>query len=709
MAREPGTGGSVYNVVPLPYSIHKIAPISVRKQSFSRASYDLLSSMRFAISLLTILAIASIIGTVLKQNEPYPNYVVEFGQYWFALFEVLGLYDVYHSGWFLAILAFLVLSTGLCIYRNGPSMLKEIRSYRETAQENSLRHFSHQAEFEASSVNASTIERLQAYLSQKGFRSRLKPTGADESDTLVAAKAGSYHRLGYFLTHSAIVIICIGGLLDGNIPLKLQTLLGDKKIETRDIPQSQVPPVSRLSPANLSYRGSVTIPEGSAADVVFLNVGEGYLVQDLPFIIGLKRFHIDHYSTGQPKSFASDLVVTDKETNETFEHTITVNHPLIYKGVAIYQASFGDGGTKMDLQAWNLFSREAQPLPVRGEIHGTTKIAAGADAYTLEFTDFRPFNIENFGAPPSAANQNGAMKDVMSVFGTGAGKKDHDLRNVGPSFQYKVRDAQGQAREYQNYMLPILIENRWYLVSGMRSSPSEGFRYIRFPMDAEGRLAGFMGLRAVLLDPVAHEEIVKRFAESAFSGEAIGDTLREKVLDSTRRVLDMFASGGYDALANFIERAIPENEQQQAIETYLKILESVAFHAYQLARERAGLEPAAVNEQSILFIRDSLNAFSDLYFYGAPIYLQLEKFDEVKSSGLQLTRSPGKNIVYAGSVLLILGVFVMFYIRERRIWLLVKPKQGSVLFAMSGNRKTLDFEKEFDDHKKAIADLLKGS
>ncbi|NBO11144.1 MAG: hypothetical protein EBV25_06305, partial [Methylophilaceae bacterium] len=40
--------------------------------------YELLSSMRFAVSVLTVLAIASIIGTVLKQNEPYANYIIQF-------------------------------------------------------------------------------------------------------------------------------------------------------------------------------------------------------------------------------------------------------------------------------------------------------------------------------------------------------------------------------------------------------------------------------------------------------------------------------------------------------------------------------------------------------------------------------------------------------------------------------------------------------
>ena len=44
---------------------------------------ELISSMRFAISLLSLLAIASVIGTVMKQNEPMPNYVNQFWPFWF--------------------------------------------------------------------------------------------------------------------------------------------------------------------------------------------------------------------------------------------------------------------------------------------------------------------------------------------------------------------------------------------------------------------------------------------------------------------------------------------------------------------------------------------------------------------------------------------------------------------------------------------------
>jgi cytochrome c biogenesis protein len=681
------------------------------RTSFYRAVYELFSSMRFAISLLTLLAIASIIGTVLKQNEAYSNYIIEFGPFWFKAFALLGLYDVYHAGWFLGILVFLVLSTSFCIYRQTPLMLREIKSFREHATEASLRGFTHQAVFPVEAVPAAAVQRLTGYLAGQGFR--FKTTAVAQS-TLIAAKAGSYTRLGYILTHSAIVIICIGGLIDGNIPLKVQELLGYKKVETRDLASSQVPAISRLTPANLSFRGSISIPEGGAADVIYLNVADGYLVQDLPFLIHLKKFRIEHYATGQPKSFESDIVITDRDSKKAFEGTVSVNHPIIYKGVAIYQASFGDGGSRLAMKGWNLFSPLAQSFPFKGEVNQASSLSNGQAQYSVEVTDFKVFNVQDTGEEAATdAKPRGFWQNATRVLGEAASSAPKKrLHNVGPSYQYKIRDVQGQAKEYHNFMLPLAIEGHRYLVSGVRGAPNEPFRYIRFPVDEDGTIEGYMRLRAALFDKTLYPEIARRFADSAMQDTAASEKLRTQLTQSTVRVLEMFAHGGFDELAKFIESSVAKADQDKAAETYLKVLERALFEAYQLTRERAGLKPAQIDERSTQFVRDSLNAINDSFFYGSPVYLQLDSYEEVLSSGLQLTRSPGKNIVYGGSVLLILGLFVMFYIRERRIWLLVQPaaqnRPGEVLFAMSSNRKTLDFENEYNRHKQDLAELLKG-
>jgi cytochrome c biogenesis protein len=659
-------------------------------EPFGKAVYELFSSMRFAISLLTLLAIASIIGTVLKQAEPYNNYIIQFGPYWFDVFRALGLYDVYHAAWFLLILTFLVASTGLCIYRNAPGMVKEMKSFREHVTEQSLAAFSHQHRVEHDRDTQALAARLAAYLQSQGYRSK---TLMRENSVLVAAKRGAASRLGYLFAHSAIVLICIGGLLDGNLVFKAQQIMGTKKIETRDIPQSQVPAISRLSPDNPSFRGSVQVPEGSTADVVFLNVADGYLVQDLPFVIKLEDFRIEHYSTGQPKLFESDLELFDRQGRKIREATIAVNKPLIHEGVAIYQASFGDGGSKLHIRGWNLFAPSSEPFDVEGAVHGSSRLGSGAAEYPLEFTDFRLFNIENLGGESPKQNAMSVKSDTKS------------LRNVGPSYQVKVRNPRGEAQEYHNYMLPMTLDGRMYLLSGVREAPNEPFRYLRLPADPEGKIDSFMRLRGALLDPALRSEIASRFAAGALPPGERGGQLHARLEASARNILDLFAQGGYSALGRFIETRIPKEEQQKATETFLRILELSAFEALKLAHTQAGLPAPAADDATGFFVRDSLNAFSDLFFYGAPVYLQLESFEQVQASGLQMTRSPGKNLVYFGSLLLVLGIFAMLYVRERRAWILVKP--GSALFAYSTPRKTVDFEQEFAKHSQAIEQLAK--
>jgi cytochrome c biogenesis protein len=100
--------------------------------------------MRFAISLLTVICIASVIGTVVKQHEPAVNYVNQFGPFWAEVFGALGCTRSTARWWFLLILAFLVISTSLCIARNTPKILPTCALQGEHAR-TGLAAFHHKA------------------------------------------------------------------------------------------------------------------------------------------------------------------------------------------------------------------------------------------------------------------------------------------------------------------------------------------------------------------------------------------------------------------------------------------------------------------------------------------------------------------------------------------------------------------------------------
>jgi len=669
---------------------------------------ELISSMRFAISLLTIISIASVIGTVLKQNEPMPNYVNQFGPFWFEIFDKLGLYNVYSSWWFLVILVVLIVSTALCVVRNTPKMLRDMRSWRENVRVESLRNFHHKADWQAPLSRAELAEQSALRLRHAGYATRIVEK---DQAVLVSAKKGAGNKFGYIFAHTSIIVILLGGMLDSELPVRVQQWFFGKTPFTGSGVIAEIPAQHRLSTSNPSFRGNTAIAEGQTSHTAILNQPSGVLVQELPFGIELKKFHIEFYSTGMPKLFASDVVVHDLENGHKFESTIKVNHPLIYKGIAVYQSSFDDGGSKLRLTGFPMTGASAASFPIEGEVNGATELTFGKDTYAVEWSGFRPFNVENVaqGNDARAVGKNvGFNAQLSATLGKASGAAadpdaNKDLKNVGPSVQYKLRDHTGQAREYMNYMQPLTLEGAQVYLAGVRSNPSENFSFLRIPSDERHGVGDWMRLRAALSDPAARQEAAVRYASRALSAEQRGGgSLAGQLKESAARTLDIFAGadgrGGFVGVARFLEQ-IPQAEQEKAAGIFMKMLNGALWELWQVAREKNGDAAAEPTDANGRFLQLATNALSDSFLYGAPVYLQLDDFTEVKASVLQMTRSPGKNVVYFGCLLLTLGVFAMFYIRERRVWIWVRDVDGGAeaLMAMSTQRKTLDFEREYED------------
>jgi len=673
---------------------------------------ELLSSMRFAISLLTIICIASVIGTVLKQNEPGVNYVNQFGPFWAELFTALKLNTVYSAWWFLLILAFLVLSTSLCIARNAPKILVDLKNYKENIREQSLKAFHHKAEGHLGELPEVAAKRLGALLATGGWKVKLQ-----ERDTpagkgwMLAAKAGAANKIGYIFAHSAIVLVCVGGLLDGDLMVRAQMWFGGKEIYNGGGLIVDVPEKHRLSERNPAFRANLLVAEDTASGTAILNQSNGILLQELPFVIELKKFIVEYYSTGMPKLFASDIVIHDKATGEKKEARVEVNHPASFKGINIYQSSFDDGGSSVKLQAVPM-SAATKSFEVEGTIGGSTDLTNGSEKITLEFTGLRVINVENLsgGEGPQATGVDVRKVDLRSSLEArmGAGNKTtqtKNLHNVGPSVSYKLRDAAGQAREYNNYMLPVDAgDGVPVFLLGMRETPSEPYRYLRPPADENGELTGFIRLRAALETPALRERAVQRYARKAVDPKR--PELTQQLADSADRALGLFAGqeevkgkkvAGLQALADFLEANVPETERARAGEMFVRILNGTLLELDTVAREQAAAKP--LPEDKIQgFMSQAVLALSDAPLYSAPMTFLLKDFKQVQASVFQVARAPGQSIVYLGCALLILGIFAMLYVRDRRLWVWLSPQgEGTqATVALSSNRKTMDVDREFE-------------
>jgi len=612
----------------------------------TRSFLHLLSTMRFAITMLSVVAIASIIGTVVKQSEPYNNYLIQFGQFWFPVFEAFDVYNIYQAFWFLVILLFLVVSTSLCVSRNSPKIIKDIRRFQGSLSHNSFKKFKNYYEFSSSH----SLNSISEILNKEGFRIK-----AGKDKDILVAKKGDLQKLGYIFTHLAIIVISIGGILDGNLYFKLQESFGFKKIESRNLKFSEVPGESQLDINNFSYRATLLLNEQEKNDKALLRVKDGYLVQHLPFEIKLDKFHIEHYSTGQPKAFLSDIKI--RKDGQEFTETISVNKPFTMDGITIYQSDFQDGGSKLDLTLMDLFNRY-QPMSLSSEVYKQNSFNSDQKEYVFEFDDFREFNIFQI-------EKDGKLK----------------TQNIGPSVVYKFRNSSGQAVEYQTYQNPIPENEKFFFMSGVREDLQSELKFLRIPADNDLSLQGYQ----IFLKNIRSEELlqknINKLADQASSLSSV--EAKDNFKKNTQDIFNVYLKSGYSGLANMIEDSVAVENQESVADSYIKII-------YFLA-ESMNQELITNNLVENDFFQDALNAYSDSFFYGDSPFLILNEYQKIYASGMQLTKDPGKIWVYIGSLFLVIGIFCMIYVQEIRLWLIKKsPRKFAV--AMASNREHIDFD-----------------
>jgi cytochrome c biogenesis protein len=234
----------------------------------------------------------------------------------------------------------------------------------------------------------------------------------------------------------------------------------------------------------------------------------------------------------------------------------------------------------------------------------------------------------------------------------------------------------------------------------------------------------FVRMRASLADADTRTRAVERYIAKAVDPKR--PEMAEQLRVSAARALALFAGserakadattmGGWQAIAEFMEANVPEPERERAGAVLVRILNDVLFEMLNLSREGAGLAALPSDEKSQAFLTQAVLAISDAHFYPAPVAMMMTDFTQVQASVFQVARAPGKNVVYLGCLLLIVGIFAMLYVRERRLWVWLTPGSAShgdntttdATMAFSVNRKTIDSDREFEHLKHRLLALKK--
>ncbi|MBL7210743.1 MAG: cytochrome c biogenesis protein ResB [Desulfobacteraceae bacterium] len=273
--------------------------------------WGLFSSVRLTIVLLIILAITSILGTIIPQQDDAISLAKQLNPGLFRLFQSLDLFDMYHSIWFRLLIGFLALNLVICSIDRFPNALRRFRAVPKPDRSKPFEHLPSEQAFltEASLKEASaTVARF--------LRSRYKNLHHKETQetSYFLGEKGRFSHFGVYLVHLSVLIILIGALLG----------------------------------SFFGFEAYVNILEGERIDAVALRKGGGPL--KLGFEVACDKFTVDFYENGAPREYRSELrfFIEGKEAEKA---DLLVNHPFQFKGITFYQSSYGTvPGNKVSLR-----------------------------------------------------------------------------------------------------------------------------------------------------------------------------------------------------------------------------------------------------------------------------------------------------------------------------------------------------------------------
>jgi cytochrome c biogenesis protein len=161
------------------------------------------------------------------------------------------------------------------------------------------------------------------------------------------------------------------------------------------------------------------------------------------------------------------------------------------------------------------------------------------------------------------------------------------------------------------------------------------------------------------------------------------------------------AKTGLPAIAYHIESRIPEAQRAMASDYVMRMLTGSIWQLLQQTRQQAGLKALADVPAARDYTVQQISAINDSFAWPAPVIYTLKNFQQVQASVFQITKGPGKYVVYLGCILLILGVMAMLYIREQRLWIWLSHS-GQMQIAYSSNRPGLDSDRAFAQIRDAL-------
>ena len=325
-------------------------------------------SIRLTVVLLLSLAATSVIGTLVPQNANPEAYFHQYGAFFYRLFDILNIFDMYHSWWFQLLLLLLICNIVACSIDRLAATWKVIFPKETTFKLSTYQKLKQKESFTDSRRPEELESEFTAVFTREFGPPKIEKT--DQGFSLFAEK-WRWTRLGVYIVHSSILFLIAGAMIG----------------------------------SMFGFDGYVNIPEGERADHVQIrNTGRS---QHLGFEIQCNKFSLSTYKNGAPKEYRSSLTILENG-KPVLTKDIIVNDPLRYKGISIFQSSYGEMTPERtekhmfspdDIQLAFLVKASGMVYKRTAEIGKPLEIPEGMGKFVvMEFVESASFMGQNIGA-----------------------------------------------------------------------------------------------------------------------------------------------------------------------------------------------------------------------------------------------------------------------------------------------------------------------
>jgi len=406
-------------------------------RSTAKSLMSTIGSVKTGVILLIAVGVVAAAGTVILQRPMTEPEQMEraYSPQVLRVLDAVGLTDVYHTWWFIALLLAVAVSIVAASIERWPNAWRfYARPYRRPEP-----HFraatKNKVEFPIIDPDTA-IAAAERALRRQG----LKPQRVIENEEVsLYAEKSRFSVFAVYIVHASLLLIFLGGIIDGV----------------------------------WGYKGYIRMTPGQELNTVDLRDKRQHT---LPFTLRCDGTGQENHPDGTPKRWWSKMVVLDSG-KETLNKTIEVNDPLTYKGVRFFQSSFGRSdeviAMEMDAipQTVSADKSEVAQIPGAEHVHFRldTKKTAQIDAdTTIRLLQFIPDFFVQDGQIFRRSNNlvNPALE--FAVVSKGQEYKVWLFPNAGQShnqspFALDIRDA-----EFANYTgLQVAYEpGQWAVWAG---------------------------------------------------------------------------------------------------------------------------------------------------------------------------------------------------------------------------------------------------